>query len=47
MKQYLVDHGVSAERIITRGAGPDEPIDSNSSPEGRANNRRIEFRVLE
>ncbi|MEM7158833.1 MAG: OmpA family protein [Myxococcota bacterium] len=47
VRQYLVDHGVSAERIITRGAGPDEPIDSNASPEGRANNRRIEFRVLE
>ena len=47
VRKYLVDHGVDEGRIITRGAGPDEPIDSNASREGRANNRRIEFRVLE
>jgi len=47
VKKYLVDHGVDEGRIVTRGAGPDEPIDSNATREGRANNRRIEFRVLE
>jgi outer membrane protein OmpA-like peptidoglycan-associated protein len=45
--KYLVEHGVEAGRIITRGAGPDEPIESNATREGRASNRRIEFRVLE
>lgn len=45
--KYLVEHGIDAGRIVTRGAGPDEPIDSNATREGRANNRRIEFRVLE
>ncbi|MCA9706786.1 MAG: OmpA family protein [Myxococcales bacterium] len=47
VKAYLVEHGVDEARITTRGAAPDEPIDSNVSREGRANNRRIEFRVLE
>jgi outer membrane protein OmpA-like peptidoglycan-associated protein len=47
VKQYLVDHGVKSERVETRGAGPHEPIDSNLKPEGRAKNRRIEFRVLD
>lgn len=47
VKAYLVEHGIDAERITIRGAGPDEPIDSNATREGRANNRRIEFRVLE
>lgn len=47
VKKYLVDAGVTTDRIDTRGAGPDEPIDSNVSKDGRANNRRIEFRVLE
>ncbi len=45
--QYLVDRGIAADRITTRGAGPDEPIDSNATRVGRAQNRRIEFRVLE
>jgi len=44
---YLQEHGIDASRITTRGAGPDEPIDSNASRSGRANNRRIEFRVLQ
>jgi outer membrane protein OmpA-like peptidoglycan-associated protein len=47
VKTYLVDRGIEADRIVTRGAGPDEPIDSNASREGRASNRRIEFRVLD
>lgn len=47
VKNYLVEQGIEAERIQTRGAGPDEPIDTNATPEGRAKNRRIEFRLLE
>ncbi len=47
VRDYLVERGIDASRITTRGAGPDEPIDSNATREGRANNRRIEFRVLQ
>jgi OOP family OmpA-OmpF porin len=46
VKRYLVDKGIAADRIETRGAGPDEPIDTNKTNPGRARNRRIEFRVL-
>ena len=46
VKAYLVEHGVEDSRVETRGAGPDEPIDTNASVEGRAKNRRIEFRLL-
>jgi len=46
VKRYLVEKGIAADRIETRGAGPDEPIDSNKSDSGRAKNRRIEFKVL-
>ena len=46
VKKYLVDQGIDDARIETRGAGPDEPIDTNSTKEGRAKNRRIEFRQL-
>lgn len=46
VKTYLVGHGVAAERIDTRGAGPDEPIADNKQAAGRQKNRRIEFKLL-
>jgi outer membrane protein OmpA-like peptidoglycan-associated protein len=46
VKKYLVEHGVVEARIETRGAGPDEPIDTNKTAAGRAKNRRIEFTIL-
>lgn len=46
VKAYFVQRGVAGDRVQTRGAGPDEPIDTNASAEGRANNRRIEFKLL-
>ncbi|HFE44573.1 MAG TPA: OmpA family protein [Nannocystis exedens] len=46
VKNYLVEHGIEDSRIKVRGAGPDEPIDTNKSAAGRAKNRRIEFEIL-
>ena len=46
VKTWLVRSGISARRLTVAGKGSDEPIDDNSTPEGRAHNRRIEFRVL-
>ncbi|MBC8073786.1 MAG: OmpA family protein [Deltaproteobacteria bacterium] len=46
VKKYLVDHGIAADRIDSRGAGPDEPIADNASKAGKAKNRRIEFKLL-
>jgi OOP family OmpA-OmpF porin len=40
-----VAKGVAAPSISTMGMGPDQPVASNDSDEGRARNRRIEFRV--
>lgn len=45
VKAYLVGKGIAAENITTSGVGPDRPIASNDTPEGRARNRRIELRV--
>jgi outer membrane protein OmpA-like peptidoglycan-associated protein len=42
---YLVKHGVPRERVHTRGRGPDKPVADNSTAEGRAKNRRIEFKL--
>ena len=46
VKAYLVNKGMAPADIQTAGAGPDQPVADNLSPEGRARNRRIEFRVL-
>ncbi|MCA2005609.1 MAG: OmpA family protein, partial [Ignavibacterium sp.] len=43
VKDWLVRHGIDAGRIIAKGYGPDKPIASNDTPEGRQKNRRIEF----
>ena len=46
VKDYLVDEGIDASRLETRGAGPDEPVADNESKAGRAKNRRIDFEVI-
>nr|WP_276572746.1 OmpA family protein [Nannocystis pusilla] len=45
VKKYLVDKGIDSARITTRGAGPDEPIADNNTKDGKAKNRRIEFKL--
>jgi outer membrane protein OmpA-like peptidoglycan-associated protein len=45
VKNQLVSRGVAGDRIKSVGVGPDRPIASNNSAEGRANNRRVEIIV--
>jgi outer membrane protein OmpA-like peptidoglycan-associated protein len=42
---YLVSRGVSRARIETIGYGEQYPVSDNSTPEGRAGNRRVEIRI--
>jgi OOP family OmpA-OmpF porin len=42
---YLAHAGIDVSRISARGYGQDKPIASNETPEGKAQNRRIEFTV--
>ncbi|WP_295516979.1 OmpA family protein [uncultured Pseudomonas sp.] len=42
---YLTAQGVPAARLSTRGAGPDNPIASNATADGRAQNRRVEVNL--
>ena len=41
--RYLESQKVISQRIITRGVGPEQPIASNDTTEGRALNRRVEI----
>ena len=44
---YLVDQGVDAGRLTSEGFGDTQPIADNETEEGRATNRRVEFRIIE
>ena len=44
---WLVEQGIDASRLSSSGKGPDSPIDSNKTDEGRQNNRRVEFHITE
>jgi outer membrane protein OmpA-like peptidoglycan-associated protein len=44
---YLADHGIEKDRLEFKGYGLSKPIDSNETEEGRANNRRTEFTIIE
>jgi outer membrane protein OmpA-like peptidoglycan-associated protein len=43
VKDYLTSRGVASDRIVARGFGSGHPIASNATPEGRADNRRVEI----
>ena len=45
VQAYLVSKGVNAAQLTAQGFGSSQPIADNSTPEGRAANRRIEFAV--
>ncbi len=45
MKDYLVSKGIAPQQMTTTGLGPDQPVASNDTNDGRARNRCIEFRV--
>lgn len=45
VRTFLVSRGIAADRITAQGFGPTRSIADNKSPEGRANNRRVEIVV--
>lgn len=44
---YLISHSIAIERLSYKGYGETVPIDTNDTEEGRANNRRTEFKVID
>ena len=45
VKNYLISKGIASSRMITMGRGFSEPIASNDTDAGRAQNRRVEFAI--
>ncbi len=46
VKESLIKFGIDENRLETKGMGETTPVDTNATPEGRANNRRVEFLPL-
>jgi len=46
VKAYVVGKGIAVESVAVSGEGPDRPVADNRTPEGKARNRRIEFKVV-
>jgi outer membrane protein OmpA-like peptidoglycan-associated protein len=44
VRAYLIEKGVAAARLTSRGYGPEQPIAPNTTPSGRAQNRRVELK---
>ena len=45
VKAYLVQQGLSGERIVTKGMGDSQPVASNTTAAGRAQNRRVDIDI--
>ena len=44
---YLVKkYGFPRDKFVVKGNGPDKPVASNSTPEGKAKNRRTDFEIV-
>lgn len=46
VRDYLVSKGIAADRMVAKGYGPDKPLATNDTEEGRAQNRRTELSKL-
>ncbi|MEO8583691.1 MAG: OmpA family protein, partial [Flavitalea sp.] len=47
VKRYLTGKGIDKNRIISKGLGSTKPLDTNKTAEGRANNRRVELKLIQ
>jgi outer membrane protein OmpA-like peptidoglycan-associated protein len=47
VRNWLVEHGVANDRLQSEGYGLTRPVATNETDEGRAANRRVEFKIIE
>ena len=47
VRQYMIEKGLTGDRLLSEGFGESKPIKSNRTKKGRAKNRRVEFVIVE
>jgi chemotaxis protein MotB len=45
VREYLISQGFNPDLVLAKGWGDSNPVASNATPEGRAQNRRVELTV--
>ena len=46
VKNFLIENGIDASRLSSKGFGESMPVDSNKTAKGKANNRRVEVKLV-
>ncbi|RZK04239.1 MAG: OmpA family protein [Flavobacterium sp.] len=46
VKNYLIENGIATDRLTSSGYGESKPIDTNKTAKGKANNRRVEVKLV-
>ncbi len=46
VKNYLIEKGIASSRLTSAGFGESKPIDTNKTKAGKANNRRVEVKLV-
>ena len=46
VKDYLIENGIDSDRLSSIGYGESKPIDTNKTAKGKANNRRVEVKLI-
>ena len=46
VKNYLIENGIESSRLRSTGFGETRPIDTNKTAKGKANNRRVEVKLI-
>ena len=46
VKSFLIENGIDASRLSSKGFGESMPVDSNKTAKGKANNRRVEVKLV-
>ena len=47
VRNYVINKGISGDRITAKGYGENYPVDTNDTPQGKQTNRRTEVRILQ